>query len=103
MRQLSLTVLCAAAALIAVGTANAADQAAGKQLADGNCAACHGPNGIGIIPLYPNLAGQKREYLIVQLKAFREGTRKNDIMSPFAARLTDSDIENVATYFSLLK
>jgi cytochrome c553 len=80
-----------------------ADLANGQRLAEGSCAACHGHNGIGIIPLYPNLAGQKREYLVAQLRAFRDGSRKNPIMSPMAAHLTDAEIEDVAAYFASLK
>jgi cytochrome c553 len=83
--------------------AGAADTVSGRQLSEASCAACHGHNGIGIIPLYPNLAGQKREYLIAQLRAFRDGSRKNPIMSPMAAHLSDSDIENVAAYLASLK
>jgi cytochrome c553 len=84
-------------------TSAAADAESGKRLSDSSCAACHGRNGIGIIPLYPNLAGQKREYLVAQLHAFREGTRKNPIMSPMAAHLTDAEIEDVAAYLAALK
>ena len=84
-------------------TAGAADPAAGQRLSDGSCAACHGRNGIGIIPLYPNLAGQKREYLVAQLRAFRDGSRTNPIMSPMAAHLTDAQIEDVAEYLAALK
>ena len=83
--------------------AGAADEQVGKKLSDGSCAACHGQNGIGIIPLYPNLAGQKREYLIAQLKAFRDGSRKNPIMGPMAVHLSDVDIEDVAAYLAALK
>ena len=83
--------------------AAAADEPAGKKLSDGSCAACHGQNGVGIIPLYPNLAGQKLEYLIAQLRAFRDGSRKNPIMSPMAVHLSDADIENVAAYLVALK
>lgn len=83
--------------------ASASDPDSGKRLADSSCAACHGRNGIGIIPLYPNLAGQKREYLVAQLQAFRDGTRKNPIMSPMAAHLTDAQIEDVAAYLAALK
>ncbi len=81
----------------------AAQEQAGKKLAVGSCAACHGQNGIGIVPLYPNLAGQKREYLVTQLRAFRDGSRKNPIMGPMAVHLSDSDIENLAAYFADLK
>ena len=84
-------------------TAGAADPQAGKKLADGTCAACHGQNGIGIVPLYPNLAGQKAEYLVAQMQAFRDGTRKNPIMSPMAIHLSDADIENLAAYFAVIK
>lgn len=83
--------------------AGAADEQAGKKLSDASCGACHGQNGIGIIPLYPNLAGQKREYLVAQLRAFRDGSRKNAIMGPMAVHLSDSDIEDVAAYLASLK
>jgi cytochrome c553 len=84
-------------------TAGAADPQAGKKLADGTCAACHGRNGIGIVPLYPNLAGQKAEYLVAQMQAFRDGTRKNAIMSPMAVHLSDADIEDLAAHFAAMK
>jgi cytochrome c553 len=84
-------------------TVSADDVASGKRLFDSTCAACHGRNGIGIIPLYPNLAGQKREYLVAQLRAFRDGSRKNPIMSPMAAHLTDAEIEDMSTYIASLK
>ncbi|HUI61585.1 MAG TPA: cytochrome c [Steroidobacteraceae bacterium] len=94
-----------AAALLAawISAAAAADAESGKRLSDASCAACHGHNGIGIIPLYPNLAGQKREYLVAQLHAFRDGTRKNPIMAPMAAHLTDAEIEDVAEYLATLR
>lgn len=93
------------AATLVAGTciAAAADADSGKRLSDSSCAACHGRNGVGIIPLYPNLAGQKREYLVAQLHAFRDGTRKNPIMSPMAVHLTDAEIEDVAAYLAALK
>lgn len=53
----------------------AADIAAGKSKSV-TCAACHGNNGISMIPMYPNLAGQKEQYLVLQMKAFRDGERK---------------------------
>jgi cytochrome c553 len=85
------------------GAAAGADLANGKRLAEATCAACHGREGIGIIPLYPNLAGQKREYLAAQLQAFRDGSRKNAIMSPMAVHLTDAEIEDLAAYLASLR
>lgn len=66
------------------------------------CAACHGTNGISMIPNYPNLAGQKEQYLVLQLKAFRDGERKNMVMAPMAANLSDEDIADLSAYYAKL-
>ncbi|GAA0549826.1 MULTISPECIES: c-type cytochrome [Rheinheimera] len=87
--------------LLLSGAATAADVDAGKAKA-AVCAACHGANGISVIPDYPNLAGQKVKYLQSAIKAYRDGERKNPIMSPMAAGLTDTDVENIAAYFASL-
>jgi len=79
----------------------AGDAEAGKAKA-AICAGCHGANGVSSNPLWPNLAGQKEGYIVKQLKAFRDGTRADPMMSPMAKPLTDADIENVAAYFSSL-
>ena len=79
----------------------AGDVAAGKAKA-APCAACHGAEGISPTDIWPNLAGQKVGYLIKQLKAFRDGGRKDPVMSPMAAGLSDDDIANLAAYYSSL-
>lgn len=79
----------------------AADTAAGQARA-ATCAGCHGDNGISRNPLWPNLAGQKAAYLAKQLKAFREGSRSDPMMTPMAKPLSDADIENLAAYYSSL-
>ena len=66
------------------------------------CVACHGEKGISVNPQWPNLAGQKKEYLKIQLTAFRDGQRVNPLMSPMAKTLSDADIETLADYFSSL-
>jgi len=78
------------------------DVEAGKAKSQ-TCIACHGQNGISPNALWPNLAGQKDQYIIEQLKAFKEGTRVNPMMSPIAKMLSDQDMENVAAYFSQVK
>ena len=78
------------------------DAAAGKARAAA-CSACHGVNGISANDIWPNLAGQKAGYLVAQMKAFRDGQRKNPMMSPMAAPLSDTDIDNLAAYYSSLK
>jgi len=67
------------------------------------CAACHGQNGISSNPEWPNLAGQQEKYLINQLKAFKNGDRKSQLMAPQATNLSDEDIENISAYFNSLK
>ena len=79
----------------------AADVNAGKAKA-AVCAACHGANGISVIPDYPNLAGQKVRYLEASIKAYRDGERKNAIMSAMASGLSDADIANIAAFYASL-
>jgi cytochrome c553 len=79
--------------------AMAGDAAAGKAKS-AMCASCHGADGIGLTPLYPNLAGQKEAYLVKQMKAFRDGTRKDPLMAPMSMALTDEDIANLAAYYA---
>jgi cytochrome c553 len=79
----------------------AADIAAGK-VKTATCAACHGNNGISMIPMYPNLAGQKEQYLVLQMKAFRDGERKNMVMSPMASGLSDIVIADLSAYYASL-
>lgn len=66
------------------------------------CKSCHGPQGISLSGGTPNLAGQKAPYLELQLKAFRSKDRKNDLMNAIAAQLSDSDIHDLAAYWSSL-
>ena len=64
------------------------------------CVACHGNDGIGILPEYPNLAGQHEDYLQNALRSYRSGQRKNAVMGGMAAALTDADIRELARYDS---
>jgi len=68
------------------------------------CSSCHGFNGRSISPTFPNLAGQQFEYIVEQLKAFRDHTRADPhahtYMWGMAARLSDGTIDGVANYFS---
>jgi cytochrome c553 len=75
----------------AVGTAPKAGQ---------TCVACHGNDGVGILPEYPNLAGQHEDYIRQSLHAYKSGSRKNAIMAGMAAALTDQDIKELARYYS---
>jgi cytochrome c553 len=66
------------------------------------CQACHGADGVSISAEIPNLAGQKPQYLAAQLKAFRAGERKHDIMNPIAKQLSDADIVDLAAFWNSL-
>ncbi len=64
------------------------------------CAACHGAEGVSPNDLWPNLAGQKFGYLVKQIRAFRDGDRKDPMMSVMATQLSDEDINNLAAFYS---
>lgn len=96
-----LKLLAASSIIICSLPSSAADIDAGKAKS-AVCAACHGANGISQIPMYPNLAGQKEQYLVIQLKAFRAKERNNMVMAPMAAGLSDDDIANLSAYYSSL-
>ncbi len=96
-----LAAMLVSVAVMASGVAVAGDAAAGKAKS-ATCAGCHGAAGLSANPLWPNLAGQKEAYLVKQLKALRDGTRTDPMMSPMAKPLTDDDIANLAAYYSSL-
>ncbi len=67
------------------------------------CVACHGQNGISVNPTWPTLAGQHEDYLVKALNQYRDGTRKEAVMTQMAAALTDADVDLLARYYSRLK
>jgi cytochrome c553 len=67
------------------------------------CIACHGADGNSSNPQWPNLAGQHAQYITKQLQSFKNGARKDPLMSPMAAGLSDADIADLAAYFSSQK
>jgi cytochrome c553 len=93
--------------LVVAQVAHAADIDAGKEMAATLCAACHGANGVSVSDTIPNLAAQRTGYLEAQLKAFKDGTRKQPgatsptaIMNAIATQLSADNIANVAAYFA---
>lgn len=82
--------------------AHAADLDAGRVRVTTVCAACHGANGVSVAASIPNLAGQKADYLAAQLKAFRSGDRKDDLMNAVASQLGDADIEDLSGFLAAL-
>lgn len=80
----------------------AGDPKAAENQAKTLCAGCHGPNGVSMNPLWPNLAGQQDQYLIKSMQDYRNGVRNDPIMAPLAQTLTDEAIVDLAAYFSRL-
>jgi cytochrome c553 len=89
-----------AALMLASPSALAQDPIEAKAKA---CAACHGEAGIPTQKNIPVIWGQNAGYLIYQLRDFKSGARKNDIMSPIAATIEPADVSALAIYFSKLK
>ena len=95
------TLILAALATLATQSVLAGDAAAGKAKA-AVCAGCHGAKGISGNGMWPNLAGQKEQYLATQIKAIKGGKRDVPMMKPMVAGLSDTDIANLAAYFASL-
>jgi cytochrome c553 len=94
-RSFTVLILC----FIAASAAYAQDAARGKEKA-AVCAACHGEGGNSTIPQNPILAGQTARYTYLQLRDFKNGRRKDPIMSPMAANLSREDMFDLAEYYS---
>ena len=67
------------------------------------CMPCHGGNGMAMAPANPSLVGQNSTYLAKQLRAFRDGSRTDPVMSPLAKSLTDEEILAISAYFASLE
>jgi cytochrome c553 len=95
--------LIAAGTVVIALSAEAADVAKGEQLAQAQCAACHGNDFASPVdPSYPKLAGQYVDYLEKALRDYQSGARKNAIMAGLAKPLSRADIQNVSAYLSRL-
>ncbi|QUJ66890.1 c-type cytochrome [Photobacterium sp. GJ3] len=98
-KALTLTL---AVTLFSLPAMAAGDAQAGKAKA-AICAACHGADGVAVIPGYPNLKGQNAQYIVNALKAYKNKDRNGGnaaVMQPQAAMLSDTDMENLAAYFA---
>lgn len=95
-------VLFIVAALALATTAQAGgNAAAGQKKAAQVCAACHGPDGNKpSAPDQPVLAGQYADYLARALSDYKNGRRKNAIMSGMVKDLSKQDIQDLAAWFS---
>lgn len=99
-----LFVVVAAAGLATASTIGPAtvlaqvDANAGRYLA-ANCANCHGTHGVAKGAM-PSLGGQRKENIVEQMRAFRDGKRPATLMHQLAKGYTDPQIEAIADFFA---
>ena len=67
------------------------------------CTACHGVDGNSPTAVVPSIAGQPRQFIVTALYMFREGRRSSALMAPFAEKLSNADLNDLAAWFSAQK
>lgn len=96
-RPILLLALAAAAPLVQAQTAETLYV---RSLA-ATCANCHGTNGRTVDgSAVPALAGMPRDYMLQQLKAFRDGTRSATVMHQLTKGYSDAQLQQIAGYFA---
>ena len=78
------------------------DPAAGRKLAS-QCRTCHGTDGYAKIPIAPHIGGEPASYIAGQLRAFRSGERKHEMMTVVAATLDEQKIVDLAAWYASLE
>jgi cytochrome subunit of sulfide dehydrogenase len=86
------------AAIAGLAPALAQIEGGGRYLA-ANCANCHGTNGVAKGAM-PSLAGQKKEYIVEQMRAFRDGKQPATLMHQISKGYTEVQIEAIAEFFA---
>jgi cytochrome c553 len=74
----------------------------GRTLA-ATCANCHGTDGRSVTSEVMPLAGVPKDFIVSQMKAFKEGARPATIMHQLARGYTDQQIEQIAAYLAAQK
>lgn len=89
-----VALICAAPTALADG-----DAAAGAKLTTA-CQACHGTDGNGLAPNYPNIAGQNERYLFRQLQMIQNDTRSAPLMAGQLNGMSETDLRNIAAFYA---
>lgn len=96
-----------ASLVLLMGSAYAAAPVAPPAIVTTTCSACHGLNGVSLVPSFPDLAGQGAPYLIKQIRDFQNHTRADpmakSIMWAMAATIPKNQIKQIADYFASQK
>lgn len=67
------------------------------------CVACHGADGVGVVPQYPSLAGQHPDYMVQALREYKDGERKNPVMASMSLPVTEENMWVIAEYYASLR
>lgn len=70
------------------------------RIVEERCNRCHGKRGYSIEPGIPRLAGQLESYLVVAMKEYQEGARKNSVMYGMTETLSLLEIKAIAAYYA---
>ena len=90
--------------LLCVGPALAQEPAVIARSLAATCANCHGTDGRTVDgSAIPSLVGMPKDYMVLQLKAFKEGTRPATVMHQITKGLTEEQVNTIATYYSTTK
>jgi cytochrome c553 len=95
--------LIATLLLLIADSAHAAGNVATGRRKALQCQTCHGLDGLSKLPEAPNLGGQPEPYLVKSLNDFRNGVRKNDMMSLVAQPLSDQDVADLAAFYAAIE
>jgi len=64
------------------------------------CTGCHGEDGKPVDKTIPVIWGQQAGYIYIELRDFKRGDRKSDIMQPIVSSMAREDMQAIAEYFS---
>ena len=103
MRSPTLLPLLLWLLLAAAGAPAAAQDVAAGRAKAAACAVCHGALGLSSQPDAPNLAGQPAIYLAAQLRAYRSGARRHEVMGVMAKPLSDAEIIDLAAWYAAIE
>jgi cytochrome c553 len=81
---------------------NTVDLAAGKAIAEKDCADCHGMDGRGTSAEIPNLTAQPVQYLVESMHAYRDGGRLHAALQDLMTGMSEADITNIAGFYASL-
>jgi cytochrome c553 len=94
-----------AASLVLVSPALRAQAQRPQPAALAACLTCHGPTAesgpqASGVPPIPRVSGQHLEYLAKQLREYKAGRRKNDLMTPMLQKISSGQLKDLAAHLA---